>query len=231
MVLTSGGAEYKTIILPGCNYIPVNTFKKILSLSEQGATIIVSGNLPENFSGWADLESNRKIFQKLKERLNFTETAIKDIKQAIIGTGKVIIGNDLNQLLSFAGIRRETIIDNGLSYSRRAMLTRSLYFILNQTDKLFDGWMSLQVKGKSAVIFNPLTGISGVAETRLSISGNLEVYSRLLPYESIIVETSDTIIDGDKFIYYNAISSAKEIQGKWKVDFIEGGPELPLQKK
>src|SRR5665811_2358251 len=123
----SGGAKYKTIVLPGCKYIPVNTFKKIISLAEQGATILVSGNLPENFSGWADLESNSKKFQQLKEQLKFTGTSAKDIRQAIVGTGKVIIGNDISELLSFARIRRETIIDNGLCYSRRESPSGSIY--------------------------------------------------------------------------------------------------------
>ena len=231
LIQTSGGAKYKTIVLPGCKYIPVNTFKKIISLAEQGATILVSGNLPENFSGWADLESNSKKFQQLKEQLKFTGTSAKDIRQAIVGTGKVIIGNDISQLLSFSGIRRETISDNGLSYSRRATQSGNLYFILNQSDKPFDGWMPLQVKGKSAVIFNPMTGLSGVAETRLSASGNLEVYSRLLPHESIIAETSGTTVAGNKLTYYNTVSSPKEIQGKWKIDFIEGGPEIPSSKE
>jgi len=231
LIQTSGGSGYKTIILPGCKYIPVNTFRKIISLVEQGATIIVSGNLPENFSGWADLESNSKIFQQLKEQLKFTVTSAKDIRQAIVGNGKVIIGNDISQLLSFSGIRRETISDNGLSYSRRVTHSGNLYFILNQSDKPFDGWMPLQVKGKSAVIFNPMTGFSGVAETRLSASGNLEVYSRLLPHESIITETSGTTITGNKFAYYNTLSSSKEIQGKWKIDFIAGGPEIPTSKE
>lgn len=231
LIQTSGGERYQTIILPGCKYIPVNTFKKIISLAEQGATIIVSGNLPEDFSGWADLESNSKIFQHLKEQLKFTETAAKDIRQAVVGTGKIIIGNDISELLSFARIRRETIIDNRLSYSRRVSSSGNLYFITNQSDKEFDGWMPLQVKGKSAAIFDPMNGISGVAETRLSVSGNLDVYSRLLPYESIIVKTSITEIKGNKFIYYDPVSSAKEIAGKWKVDFIEGGPELPSSKE
>ena len=109
---------------------------------------------------------------------------------AIIGTGKVITGNDINELLAFAGIRRETICDYGLRFSRRTTPSGNLYFILNQSDKQYDGWMPLQVKGKSAAIFNPMTGISGVAETRLSLSGNLEVHSRLLPFESVIIETS-----------------------------------------
>lgn len=228
---TSGGVSYKTIILPGCKYIPVKTFEKIIDLVEKGATIIVLGNLPEDISGWADLESNREIFRKLKEKLNFRETGDKDIKQAIVGTGKVFIGNDINQLLSLAGIRREPMSDNGFRFSRRISRSGSLYFILNQSDNQFDAWIPLEVKGKSAAIFNPMTGVSGVAKTRLSASGNLEVFSSLLPYESIIVETFASATSGNKFIYYDTISSPKEIQGTWKVDFIEGGPEMPSSKE
>ena len=231
LLQTSGGASYKTIVLPGCRYIPVPTFNKIINLAEKGATVIALGNLPEDVSGWADLASYRKIFQHLKEQLKFTGTADKNIRQAIIGTGKVIIGNDLNLLLAFSGIRREPMSDNGLRFSRRISKSGSCYFILNQADKPFNGWMQLQIKGKSAAIFNPMTGISGLAETRISSSGNLEVYSQLLPYESIIVKTSGTALNGDKFIYYDPLSSAKEIQGTWKVDFFEGGPELPSPKE
>ena len=36
---------------------------------------------------------------------------------------------------------------------------------------------------------------------------------------------------GEKFIFYDTISAAKELKGEWKVDFIEGGPELPSSKE
>jgi hypothetical protein len=230
MLQTGGGSSYKTMIIPGCRYIPINTFQKIISLAEHGATIIISGHLPDDVSGWADLESNRKSYLQLKEQLKFTDTGKNDIRQAETGTGKIIIGTDISQLLGFAGIRCETITDSGLMFSRRTGRTGSIYFIVNLTDKMFDGWMPLQVKGLSAAIFNPMTGVSGVAKTRLSSSGILEVYSRLLPFESIIVETSETKFTGNKINYYDAIASADEIQGKWHVEFIKGGPELPSSK-
>jgi len=231
LLQTIGKTSYKTIVLPGCKYIPLKTFEKIINLAEKGATVIVLGNLPEDISGWADLDSNREKFRNLKEKLNFKETGDKEIKQAIVGTGKVFIGKDINKLLSFAGIRCESMNDNRLRFSRRISSSGSLYFILNQSDNQFDAWIPLEVKEKSAAIFNPMTGVSGVAKTRLSASGNLEVFSSLLPYESIIVETFGSATSGNKFIYYDTISSPKEIQGTWKVDFIEGGPELPSSKE
>jgi len=230
-ITTSGGSSYKTIILPGCKYIPLNTFKNILILAEKGTTVLVLGGLPEDVAGWNELDSNRETFKQLKEKLKFNETADVNIKQALIGTGKVIIGNDITVLLTFAGLRRESLVDNGLKFSRRITTSGSSYFILNQSDKPVDGWIPLQIKNESAAIFNPMTGVFGMAKTRISGTGNLEVYSQLLPYEAIIVNTSGKSISGNTINYFDPISSPTEIQGTWKVDFIEGGPELPSSKE
>jgi hypothetical protein len=231
MLQTSGGASYKTIVIPGCKYIPVGTFNKIINLAEEGAIVIVLGNLPEDVSGWADLESNREIFRHLKEKLKFSETTDKDVRQAIAGTGKVLFGNDLEKLLSFAGIRRESLVDDGLKYTRRSDKNGSYYFILNQTNKPFVVWIPLQVKARSAGLFNLMTGKSGMAKSRVSPSGNIEIYARLSPSESIITRTFDSKQSGNKFLFYDTISAAQEVKGIWKVDFIEGGPELPSSKE
>ena len=228
---TSGGSSYKTIILPGCSYTPISTFKNIITLADKGAVVIVLGDLPKDVSGWNGLESNRETFRQLKEKLKFTETSDLNIKQALIGTGKIILGNDIQLLLAYGGIRRETLVDNGLKFSRRIVGTGSSYFILNQSDKSIDEWIPLQVKDKSAAVFNPMTAVFGVAKTRLSSRGNLEVYSQLLPYESIIVNTSGKSISGTAINYFDPSSSQKEMQGTWKIEFIEGGPELPISKE
>lgn len=231
LIKTGRATSYKTIVLPGCKYIPLLTFRSILSLAEKGATVIILGNLPEDVSGWSDLDSNREEFNNLIERLNFKETVAKNIKQSVAGTGRILIGTDIDQLLAFAGIRRELMSDDGLRFSRRTGKSGSLYFILNQTNKKFDGWISLGVKGKTSALFNPMNGKYGLASSRLSATGNLEVYSRLLPYESIIIETFRTAISGEQFNYYNNSTQPKEITGEWKVEFNEGGPELPAPVK
>ena len=148
LIKTDRSTSYKTIVLPGCKYIPLSTFRSIITLAEKGATVIILGNLPEDVSGLNELDSNREEFNNLIERLNFKETSDKNIKQSLAGTGKVLIGNDIDHLLAFAGIRRELMSDDGLRFSRRTGRSGSLYFILNQTDKKFDGWIPLRVKAK-----------------------------------------------------------------------------------
>jgi len=226
-LLETEGSTYKTLVFPGCKYIPLETFSQILKLANDGAKIIVYGNLPENVSGWADLEARNNAFSLLKKGLPFSETDKKNILQAVIGKGKIIMGDDLVRLLAFADIRRESMTDNGIKFTRRESKTGYYYFILNQTDKLFDGWIPLQVKASSAAIFNPMTEKYGIAKKRITEDGGFEIYSRLLPGESLIIETFGNHVPGKPYYYYDPITAPQEITGKWTVDFVEGGPVLP----
>ena len=230
-LIQTEGNKYRTLILPGCKYIPLETFSQILKLAKDGAKIIFYGNLPENVSGWADLEAKNNTFRQLKEALSFSKTGNKDILQAEIGKGKIIIGNDLALLLHFADIRREVMADYGLKFTRRETKTGSCYFILNQTDKPFEGWLPLKIKALSAAIFNPMTGNYGMAEKRSSEDDAFEIYSRLLPGESLIIETFNNKVSGKPYYFYDPIKPPLEITGKWNVDFVEGGPELPASKE
>ncbi len=226
-IQTIGGSIYRTLIIPGCKYIPFNTFAAMAKLAEKGATIIVLGHLPEDISGWADLDSSRVKFRTLVKMLNFKDTGASDIKQTIVGTGKIISGNDLSALLNFAGVPRETLSDLGLRFLRRKTENGNCYFILNQSENKFNGWIPVSTLAKASAIFDPMTSEYGLAETRLTNSGDPEVYARILPNESIIIETYRTEPSGKKLEYFDDISPATEISGKWKVEFIKGGPALP----
>jgi hypothetical protein len=228
---TGGNNEYRTLVLPGSKFIPLETFNKILNLADKGATIIVSGNLPEDVSGWADLESKRELFKHLKDQLTFSETTEKSVKQASVGTGKILIGNDISKLLSFASVRRESLTDYGLRFTRRNAGNSNYYFILNPDYKLFNGWIPLQVKAGSAALFNPVTGKKGLVKSRISPSGNIEIFAGIAALESIVIKTFSTKQDGENYIFYDTISSGQELKGMWKVDFLEGGPELPASKE
>jgi hypothetical protein len=229
-LLQTEGNVYKTLILPGCKYIPVETFAQILSLANGGAKIIFYGNLPENISGWADTDEKTLFFNKLKGSLNFSPTNNPEVSKAVYGNGMIITGNNLGQLLAFAGIKRETMPDHKIKFTRRETRGGFAYFINNQGDKVFDGWLPLQVNASTVAIFNPMTEKYGIAGSHVTKNGNIEVYVRLTPGESLIISTSGEKYQGQKFVYYDPASSPSEISGTWKVDFIEGGPVLPAAK-
>ena len=163
----------------------------------------------------------------MKESLKFNETENKNILQAAVGDGKIIMGSDLNSLLSFAGIRREPMADAGIKFIRRRGTSGSVYFIKNQTENPFEGWVPLQVDAKSAALFNPMNEKYGTAKKRMTEEGAFEIYLKLGKGESMIVETFNNKVSGKPYLYYNTASDPQEIKGKWKLEFTEGGPLLP----
>ncbi len=229
--LETEGNSYRTLVLPGCKYIPIETFTQILSLANEGARIVVLGDLPASVAGLADFEEKQSVFERLKAGITFSGTNNPDVMKATFGNGSIVLGNDLDELLSFTGIKRETMTDSGLKFVRRFNPSGYTYFILNNEDKAFEGWLPLTVAASSAGIFNPQSGISGVAKSRITASGQFESYIRLNPGESIILNTYGSAVKGSLYTFYNPVSPSVEIKGNWKIDFTEGGPALPASKE
>ncbi|MGD0341883.1 MAG: glycosyl hydrolase, partial [Bacteroidales bacterium] len=229
--LLTEGNNYKTLVLPGCKYIPIETFTHILMLANQGAKIIIYGEMPENISGWADLDAKNEVFNRLKNGINFSPTNNPDVVRSVYGKGSIILGSDLDQLLSFAGVKRETMADSKINYVRRETKTGFIYFILNSSDKPFDGWLPVQVKAVSAALFNPMTEQFGTVKIRTASGGSTEAYARLSPGESLILTTYNSEVSGGPYNFFDAISSPIELAGNWKVNFLDGGPVMPASKE
>lgn len=229
-LLKTEGNIYKTLILPGCRYIPLETFEKIIRMANEGAKIIVYGDLPENVSGWAGIQTKKPAFDQLKN-LVFRPAEVKNISVAQTGKGKIIKGTDLNDLLEYAGIRREAMADNGLGFMRRETGNGSIYFIKNQNAAAFEGWIPLNTSAFETALFNPMTGNSGLAKTRSGNSGNQEIFIQLQPEESMIIRTFRNKISGKPYYFYKDASHAVELHNKWTVEFTEGGPSLPSKRE
>src|SRR6185436_10594090 len=132
--------------------------QKIVLLAQQGATIIALEGLPISVSGYANRQQNEKDFDELLSTLNNSKTISADIKEVATGKGRILIGDNLNSLLSQAAVRKESFIDQGIEFIRkREGSNRTLYFISNKNDKSFEGWLPLLVNAASAVLYDPMT--------------------------------------------------------------------------
>lgn len=228
--LKTGGAEYQTVMVPSCKFIPLETFEKVMSLARSGATVIFQGKLPEDVPGYGNLENRRKAFQQLKDELTFTAVDTLGNKQAILGKGKILLGEDPSNLLNIAKIRRETMTDSGLEYNRRTTDKGNVYFIVNTTNKTFEGWLPLQTNASSAAIYDAMTTDLGMAGTRKTADG-IEIFANLKPGQSLMAETYNQEVKGNSFPYYLLSGDPKLIEGEWNIKFLEGGPALPAEKK
>ena len=223
--LQTGGVQYQTIVLADTKYLPLETLEKLVQLANEGATIIIQKNMPAAVPGFSKLSERQAAFDKLIEELQFMETA--GIKRAVKGKGEFLLGDDLQTLMVAAKIRREPMVDNGLEFVRRQYAGGDYYFISNPGGNSFSGDVLLQTKASSAVLFDPMLERKGLAKIKNTNENGLQVYLDLQPGESIIVQTSNSKINGALFPYTTANGDAQLITGNWKINFISGGPVLP----
>jgi hypothetical protein len=225
--LRTGGNEYQTILLPANKLVSEKSFQKIMALAKAGATILIYKNLPQDVPGWGQLEQRRKQFQQLTGQLHFEEKG--NVKKAVVGKGLVLIADDMAALLKEAGVLKPVETEAGLSSIRRKNDDGNTYFINNRTDKPVNQWVKIQADARSVALFDPMFAKSGLAKWKASGKGMIEVLVMLQPYESVIIRTYNSVKTGTVFPYLQMQSASKEINGKWTIEFLSGGPVLPAK--
>jgi len=225
--LQTGGNQYKTVMVPKCNTMPAETFAKLMALANQGATILIHNQLPSDVPGLSDLKKRQKSLKKQIARLGFTRES-PGLQTVKMGKGKVVLGHDLNELLSLANIERERMPDSGLKFERRQHDQGRIYFVNNTSDRSVDQWVRVTRQSMTAVaLFDPMTGESGLGAMRVTARGVPEIYLQLAPGQSVIIKILETKPEGPAFVYTTLSNQAVTLPGQWSLSFVSGGPELP----
>ncbi len=224
--LQTGGVSYKAVVLPRTEFIPASTFAKLVDLARQGATVIVPGSLPLDVPGWGDLGERRAAFQKLVGGLEFVTMSDQSVQAATVGSGRVLLGADLESLLVAAAIPREPMVEQQLQFVRRTLQSDTCYYVHNSSDEPFDGWIPLRVDVLSIGLFDPMSGRRGFAAVRKGTGGVTEVYAQLAPGQSCLLRTFGGPVSGPACDYVKTAGPAQPIKGNWTVTLLEGGPEL-----
>jgi hypothetical protein len=207
--IVAPGGTYKVIVIPKCRFMPVKTMKRMANLARQGAMVIFEQSLPVDVPGFGDLARRRADFAREKANLK-----------------KVIIADDAMDGLMRAGIKRETLADYGLRYIRRKTPNAHWYFVANHTKNAFTGWIELSAPLTAAVLYDPMTGSSALLQTRKKRQ-NQQVYVDIAPGEAFIIQASTSNVEAVPFCSMKPVGRAFTLEGKWDIEFIDGGPELP----
>jgi hypothetical protein len=226
-VIHAESSNYQTIVVPGCKYIPVETWQHLFKLVYAGAKVIFYRALPDDIPGLANYEKNKQDFLQLLSNLNFAESGQNGIRQASYGKGVFILGNDISDLLTFAGIRREPMVDQQIQFVRRKIQRNTLYLIVNNSTVDYEGWLPIQCKASAVGLFDAMSERKGLAKIRQTAKENAEVFIQLKPGKSLLVEAFSEKTKGKPFTYLNVAGQSNNIEGKWTVSFVKGGPVLP----
>lgn len=216
------GGGYKVIVVPQCKFMPLETFRQILLLAENGATVVFEKHLPEDISGWNDWEKQRNEFRWQRSKVEAVFASYISGKN--FGNGTILKGN-LSLDLSNALIPRETSLSHaGLSFVRNQFAGGWNYFIANRTTTNFDGWITLARPMKSVEVLDAMTGSFGMAAENTAN----QIHLQLAAGQSVILRAlADKKVSGPAWFSWQTNGQPSEISGNWSVKFIAGGPTLP----
>jgi len=223
------GGEYKVIVVPECKYMPLETFKQLVVLAQEGAKLFFANQMPKSASGLKDCDQQTKEMAALVEKIrnspfgNRQGSDGKNLwsgKTYIYGKGQVFEG-DLE--LSFDWLP-ETMAQENLSFVRCSFDDGWSYFIANRTKTNFDGCVRLAHSIKSVAILEPMTGASGM----VAQNPDGQVHLQLAAGQSVILRAfADKKVEGPAWIYWQTNGQPVAINGDWKIEFLAGGPVLP----
>lgn len=211
-IQTAGGAKYQTILLAGVKYLPLETLDKLIALVKGGAKVVIYGNAPEEAPGhstdYVKMINGILAFRKKMPEL----------------TSSALVNKDLSELLKAARVRQESLKE-GLQFVRRACNNGHYYFISNAGKEPVADYITLSSKAKHAALFDPMLNRKGLAGTKTTGDGRLQVYVNLAPGESCIIQTG--AFTGERFPYTMPAGKPQPVSGKWNLKFLQGGPVIP----
>ena len=234
-LVTSGGAAYKAIIVPGVKRMPADVLAQLEKLARAGATVVFIGGMPEDVPGYGNLEARRKVFNKalkgMKSTVDSQQSTVNGQQSTVnsqlsilncqLEKGRIIIGDDYRETLALCGVQPEEVkTQHGMQYIRRRNDKGHHYFISALQPEGMDGWVTLSVADADAMIFDPVTGEKGRAATRATDKG-LQVYLQLKSGQSLIVQTFTAPVEADNWCYLQPQTLALTLDHGWKLDFVE----------
>lgn len=231
---SGGGASYRVLLVAGCSLMPPETLERIAGLARRGATVLILGDLPADVPGLSHLEARRERLNTLREVVAMGQVPSPSVRLANVGKGLFLFGNDLESLLTAAGVRRESLTDSGIGFIRRRNDSGGRdYFLVNRSDRRIDGWVTLTGAGaaRSVVCFDPMSGRRGAAKARAAEENGIsvtQVYLQMEPGESRILRTLPVAAEGlAAWEYMGDAGEPYLLEGEWSVTFVEGGPDVP----
>jgi hypothetical protein len=227
--VADNGAAYKVLVVSKTKYMPVTTLENIVRLAKGGGTIVLQG-FPEDVPGLNNLEVNRNKLKSLIASIKFVEKSDGQ-REAIVGKGRIIVGEDLAAGLTTAHVQRETLTDTGLKYIRREIESGKYYYIVNHTDHSIDGYVDLKTAAENVILMDPQTGVTGAA-TFSKGSNNTNVRLQMASGEAIIVKLTSDAPDKKQPTWHYADTAEQPVvlNAEWKLHFTNGGPELPADR-
>ncbi len=224
VIVSEGGACYRALLIPACHKMPTESLAKLLSLAKQGATILFAEHYPDDVPGWRRLPK-RPQFARLLHQLPADED-FSTVEVHRKGRGRIITGSVLDDLCRASGIRPEPFKRElgGTMLRRKNEVGGYNYFLSMLRNRPIDGWVTLATDAASALLFDPMTGRIGKAQTRRNAQGTIDVKLQLRAGESLLIKTFNESIEYQLWPYIAHCGEPRIIDRGWQISFPESTP-------
>ncbi len=212
--IKTSGTTYKTLIIPDCEQLPLDTFKTLESLAKQGAKIIFQNKIPQDVTGFSDFAAKQKI--------------VEDIARLLEKQKSIRIG-DVKTLLPSIGVEREAMTDFKLDFIRKINDNSTVYFIANQNRKFAHGEIEISTPCSQIEYFNPLTNERAVLPSKIN-NGKTKFTLRLRSGEAVFIFANKN--NKSDFPVKTWTSDDEEIAicAEWTIEFLRALPTaIPLE--
>ncbi|HWS01233.1 MAG TPA: glycosyl hydrolase [Prolixibacteraceae bacterium] len=226
LITAGSGSTYRTLVVPATQYMPVSTLRRIMEMANLGAEVIFE-RLPEDVPGMTNLEDNRLKMKELLSSIQFNSIS-DNIKSAKIGEGEIVQSNQVRDALEWKNIRRETLNDTGIKYIRRKSDKGVYYYLVNHSAVPFDGYLPLNENGKSCLLLDPQSGLTGLARM-VTLKEQTKVRLQLNPGQAMFVMVSGNRLDIQQWKYLSELQRQIPVTGPWELEFTSGGATIPAK--
>lgn len=222
LYIRANGKYYRTIIVPDCTELPIDTYIQLNRLAESGAKIIFQNKIPSDVTGYSKLAERRQLAMEIS---NNWKTFGKNIRYGFVPALAV----------SF-GAKRETFADYKLDFIRKYTDNSTVYFIANQNTEFLRADIEISENAEQIEYYNPLNNERGFLKSSNSEQGT-KFNLKLMSGETCFIFANQKSNPELKEIKFTDDDSEMEIKGEWTIDFLRtlpnriSGNELPKQIK
>jgi hypothetical protein len=224
---------YRVIVVPETRHLPVETMRRLVELTRGGATVLFESKLPEDVPGLARLDERRAELKQLVGQLALAP-GVQGAAHGKVGKGTVVVATNAAEELARENLAEPLKGVAGVEFIRRRGAEGSgvarQYFLTNLGDTSIDRWVPLAGSFASVGLLDPMTGRTGMADTRKSAAqGTTEIYLQLEPGQSVILRAFAGAVKAPAWTYVKPRADAVALAGKWALKFVDGGPALPRE--
>ncbi len=209
--LLSSDMRYKTLVFAGIQFTEEKTLEKLKNLLEQGANIIFVKNIPSVVERGAPDNTSKENKNKILGE------SFKEYKSLFIIDSVA----ELPDLLKRLKIENEKFTDESLKFIRLYNSNNKLYFLKNISHKSIDKWISLNCKGNTVLIGNPLTGEVNRAEIQKNRE-EIKIHLKMEPFStSLLLVSKDNKYSGFQPEEKLTAASKVLLKGRWNISWLD----------